>query len=394
MSIDYLSIEPFLQDALQARTLQAAFDLGIIDRLEMREVVVQSQLFRNIACDDAGARFLVEVLTKAGVLSVAGQSQNATDVSRSPEIALEANLSREALAAGVVPVSTKYTPAASAVRLTESTDRLPEVSLTPAFKAALKYRDLLQTKLQFSELVAPDFFARLPQLLSSYEEFMSTSKLFELFDYSRCYEVTPENCLRTSRWMQLTTMLTRYEAPVCCDHFPFSKHRRMLDLGGNSGEFALQVCRQNSALHATVADLPVVCHVGARHVAPFAEAPRIQFQPLNFIEEDFPNGHDLITCKSVLHDWPDPLVEILIKKCFDALPAGGRILIFERQLWDISLHSLPYGLLPVLLFFRSYRRPEFYTSLLTAAGFSEVSVTTMQLEVPFMIISATASGGR
>jgi len=358
MSTDYLIIEPFLHDALQARTLQAAFDLGVIDRVEAREVVVQSQLFRNLACDAAGAQFLIDVLTKAGVLSVAKATAEDPDAKN------------------------------------HGTDvpRSPEVSLTAAFKAALKYRDLLQTKLQFSELVAPDFFARLPQLLSSYEEFMSTSMLFELFDYSRCYEVTPENCLRTSRWMQLTSMLTRYEAPVCCDHFPFAEHRRMLDLGGNSGEFAVQVCRRNSALHATVADLPVVCHVGARHVAPFAEAPRIQFQPLHFIEDDFPNGHDLITFKSVLHDWPDALVEVLIRKCFDALPANGRLMIFERQFWDISLHSMPYGLLPVLLFFRSYRRPEFYTALLSAAGFSSISVTTVQLEVPFMIISAQASG--
>ena len=47
MSTDYLIIEPFLHDALQARTLQAAFDLGIIDRLAAREVVGQSQLFRK-----------------------------------------------------------------------------------------------------------------------------------------------------------------------------------------------------------------------------------------------------------------------------------------------------------------------------------------------------------
>ena len=354
MSTDYLIIEPFLHDALQARTLQAAFDLGIIDRLAARDVVAQSQLFRNLSCDAAGARFLLELLKKAGVLTVA-----------------EGTLSDS-----------------HAENQRTDVPRSPDVALTPGFKAALKYRDLLQTKLQFSELVAPDFFARLPQLLSSSEEFMSTSKLFELFDYSRCYEVTPENCLRTSRWMQLTTMLTRYEAPVCCNHFPFAEHHRMLDLGGNSGEFAIQVCRRNSALNATVVDLPVVCHVGARHVAPFAEASRIRFQPLHFVDDALPLGYDLISFKSVLHDWPDQLVEVLIRKSFEALPAGGRILIFERQLWDISLHSMPYGLLPVLLFLRSYRRPEFYTSLLTAAGFCDVSVTTIQLEVPFMIVSA------
>jgi hypothetical protein len=342
MSTDYLIIEPYLQDALQARTLHAAFDLGIIDIVAERGKLPQTQVFRNRACDAAGARFLVEVLSKAGVFQVVEE----------------------------------------------------HIDLTAGFRDALRYRELLQTKLRFAEMVAPDFFSRLPQLLNSSEEFMSTSKLFELFDYGRCHEVTPQNCVQASRWMELTTMLTRYESVVCCDHFAFDKHRRMLDLGGNSGEFALQVCRRTPALHATVADLPVVCHVGARHVAAFPEASRIQFEPMHFIDDAFPSGYDLITCKSVLHDWPDNLAEVIIKKCFDALPVDGRILIFERQRWDMRLYPMPYGLLPVLLFFRSYRQPEFYSSMLNAVGFTDVTVTTIQLEVPFMIVTGQASVGR
>ena len=37
--------------------------------------------------------------------------------------------------------------------------------------------------------------------------------------------------------------------------------RRMLDVGGNSGEFLLQVCRRNPELQGTVIDLPLVCDV-------------------------------------------------------------------------------------------------------------------------------------
>jgi hypothetical protein len=105
--------------------------------------------------------------------------------------------------------------------------------------------------------------------------------------------------------MKLTTTLTRYEAPVCVEHYDFSAHQRMLDLGGNSGEFAIQVCRRTPPLQACVVDLPVVCHVGMRHVAEQKLSDRIQFQPLNFTQDPIPGGYDLITCKSVLHDWPD-----------------------------------------------------------------------------------------
>lgn len=334
---DFLIIEPFLHDAIQARTLQAAFELGIIDALESSANVPVSQLLRGRSCDAAGGKFLLQVLARSGVAQYDGAS----------------------------------------------------AQLTETFRSALRYRDLLLTKLQFSELVAADFFNRMPQLLSSSEEFMETSKLFELFDYGRCFEITPQNCLQAARWMKLTTTLTRYEAPVCVEHFDFSVHQKMLDLGGNSGEFAIQVCRRIPSLQAYVADLPVVCHVGTRHVAEQQMSDQIQFHPLNFTQDPIPDGHDLITCKSVLHDWPDEYATHIIGSVFNALPMGGRFLIFERQQWDFQTEPTPYGSLPVMLFFRSYRKPEFYVSSLEAAGFRGVAVQTICLDLPFMLISAT-----
>lgn len=335
-STDFLIIEPFLQDAIQARTLQAAFELGIIDALDSQGPIPESQLLLVRACDAAGGRFLLQVLTRSGVV----------------------NLSNEL------------------------------VQLTDNFRSALRFRDLLLTKLQFTELVAADFFNRMPQLLSSSEEFMETSKLFELFDYSRCMEITPQNCLQAARWMKLTTTLTRYEAPVCVEHFDFFAHHKMLDLGGNSGEFAIQVCRRTPELQAGVADLPVVCHVGKRHVAEQLLSDRIQFHPLNFTQDPIPEGYDLITCKSVLHDWPDEYAAHIMKSAFTALAPGGRFLIFERQQWDFHAEASPYGSLPVMLFFRSYRKPEFYVSALEAAGFHSIKIRTIRLDLPFMLISA------
>lgn len=335
-STDFLIIEPYLHDAIQARTLLAAFDLGIIDALESNSSPAESQLLRGRACDAAGGRFLLHVLARSGILHINGEV----------------------------------------------------IQLTEAFRSALRFRDLLLTKLQFSELVAADFFNRMPQLLSSSETFMETSKLFELFDYSRCFEITPQNCLQAARWMKLTTTLTRYEAPVCVEHFDFSAHQRMLDLGGNSGEFAIQVCQRTPGLHACIADLPVVCHVGARHVAEQHMSDRIQFQPLDFTQNPVPDGYDLITCKSVLHDWPDEHASRIIESAFTALPVGGRLLIFERQQWDFRIEAIPFGSLPVMLFFRSYRKPEFYVSALQAAGFHRVEVQTIRLDLPFLLISA------
>ncbi|MFO0999994.1 MAG: methyltransferase [Planctomycetaceae bacterium] len=336
-STDFLIIEPFLHDAIQARALQAAFELGIIDTLESNAGLTESQILRGRVCDTAGGRFLLQVLARSGVVSISGES----------------------------------------------------IQLTETFRAALGFRDLLLTKLQFSELVAADFFNRMPQLLHSSEAFMETSKLFELFDYSRCFEITPQNCLQAARWMKLTTTLTRYEAPVCVEHFDFSAHHKMLDLGGNSGEFAIQVCRRAPAIQACVADLPVVCHVGTRHVAEQQMSDRIQFQPLNFTQDPIPAGYDLVTCKSVLHDWPDEYAVQILQSVYKSLPEDGCFLIFERQQWEFQTEAMPYGSLPVALFFRSYRKPEFYVTALQVAGFQGIKVQTIRLDLPFMLISAT-----
>ena len=107
------------------------------------------------------------------------------------------------------------------------------------------------------------------------------------------------------------------------------------------------------------------------------------------LQNPFPEDCDLITWKSVLHDWPDDRISFLLQKSFDALPVGGTLLIFERQRLDFSVEDTPYGLLPVMLFFRSYREPDSYATWLQQVGFSDINLQTIQLEVPFCLITAT-----
>lgn len=333
MSRDYLQIENFVQDAMLSRALQAAFDHGLIDRLLARSLDAADCASERM--DESGARFLLQLLAAANVVTL--------------------------------------------------TDGRAELS--GEFRQALRYRDLLQTKLKFAELLSADYFGGMDHLLRCAEDFMAHSVLFELFDYGNCTQVTPASCLQASRWMELTTMLTRYEAPVCAEHYAFDRHSHMLDVGGNSGEFALQVCRRVSHLQARVLDLPAVCAVGQRHLHDTDVQARVSFQPGNMLQDDFP-AVDLITWKSVLHDWPEDHAAHLLCKTYESLPPGGSILIFERQAWDFSQHATSYGLLPVFLFFRSYRTADDYRGLLQQAGFSEIDVQTIELEVPFLLATA------
>jgi ubiquinone/menaquinone biosynthesis C-methylase UbiE len=262
-------------------------------------------------------------------------------------------------------------------------------SVTAGFAAALVFRDLLEAKLYFAHLVAPDFSNLFTALLLEPHKFIEQARLFKLFSYDRCFEPSADNYAHTARWMRLTTALTKYEAQACVSVHDFSNYRAMLDVGGNSGEFVLRVCKACPELRATVYDLPLVCDIGRDHISREPEAARINFIKVDPHQNDFPAGYDLISFKSMLHDWPDAEMDGFLARAHAALDPGGKVLIFERGQIPQGLDRVAYGQLPLMLFFRSYRSPLRYQQKLVALGFHSILVDQVILDMPFLLITAT-----
>lgn len=334
---EYLCVDDYLKDIVGARAVQAAIELGLIDGL-----------VRHGRLDMAAAASLCRLDPKALRLLLGMLSAN---------------------------------------RVIEWRGGFCELSA--GFSGVLRYRDLLEAKLDFAALVASDFLERFDTLLCDPGRFFDQAKVFDLFSYDRCFDATPENLARTRRWMRFTTALTRYEAQACIDRFDFSASRRLLDVGGNSGEFALRVCRANGDLRATVLDLPLVCAIGREHVAGEPEASRIDFVSVDPGRGKIPTGFDTISFKSMLHDWPDAEMEVFLAQAYDALDSHGRVLIFERGMIEPGPSPLPYSMIPILLFFRSYRSAADYTRCMERIGFRAIRVATVPLEMSFLLIEAS-----
>ncbi len=334
---DYLCVDQYIADAVGARALSTAFEIGFIDDLVRHTSRSLPALAETARLDRRGAMLLADLLGAARVLDFVGDL----------------------------------------------------VQLTPDFRRALQFRDLMEAKLDFAATVAPDFFDLFTTLLTDPPAFFRQAKLFDLFSYDRCIDSTPENRASTVRWMRFTTSLTKYESAACLLNHDFSVYRRMLDVGGNSGEFALRVCREHPGLRATVYDLPVVCEIGEKHVAEEPEAGRISFERAAPGNGRLPENHDLITFKSMLHDWPDEQMRSFLQRAYDALLPGGSLIIFERSVVDTGERQLAYGQIPIALFFRSYRVPGDYTTALRQAGFTQIACTKIDLDMPFMLVTAT-----
>jgi SAM-dependent methyltransferase len=262
------------------------------------------------------------------------------------------------------------------------------VELTPAFRAALQFRDLLEMRIGFADLVWPDIHNLFTPLLTDLPQFMARSAVFNLFRYDRCIDITPENLEATAAWTKFTTCLTKYEAAAALDSVDIASVRRFIDLGGNTGEFALQLCRRNPSVEAVVVDLPVVCALGRKHVAEAPEAAQITFFPSDMRSQALPPAGDLVAFKSVLHDWPDADAERLLERAHALVRPGGRLLIFEREPIELHGRRMPYAMAPDLVFLHFLRPADLYLKKLKQLGFVSIEHRRVELDIGFHFIVA------
>jgi cytochrome P450/predicted O-methyltransferase YrrM len=110
----------------------------------------------------------------------------------------------------------------------------------------------------------------------------------------------------------------------------FSGDARLLDIGGGSAAFAIELCRRNSRLRATVFDLPHVCGIAEERIRDAGLEDRIGVHQGDFFRDvELPGGHDTILLSMILHDWDEPRNRELLAKCHRALPSGGTVVISE-----------------------------------------------------------------
>ncbi|UTA48091.1 AAA family ATPase [Simiduia sp. 21SJ11W-1] len=202
--------------------------------------------------------------------------------------------------------------------------------LAPAFAPLMAYTDLIQTKVRFAQLLAPDVTQRFAQWLGDGEEFMAGSQLFSLFDYHTATQTDFESVRKSREWMQLVSTYTRYEAQVFLAYFDMSNITRMLDIGGNSGEFLRQLCLAKPTLIGSVADLPGVCAAALQYQQGQAGMTQVRHIPGDARTDPIPINQDCVSFKSFLHDWPEDQLDTWLKVAANSLLPGGRIVIFER----------------------------------------------------------------
>jgi len=116
-------------------------------------------------------------------------------------------------------------------------------------------------------------------------------------------------------------------APLVVETVGAERVRRMLDVGGGSGAYAIAFAQANPDLTAVVLDLPTVLPIAAGHIGDAGLAKRIATRSGDLTRDDLGRDFDLVFLSSICHMLgPDGNRDLLARSA-RALAPGGRVVI-------------------------------------------------------------------
>ena len=172
-----------------------------------------------------------------------------------------------------------------------------------------------------------------------------------------------------------------------------SKVTSMLDVGGGDATMASDFSRNHPNLNITVFNLPNSAYLARNRIAQEGLTDRIDIVTGDFLsEEPLPENFELVLWSRVLTDWPVEVVQKLLKKTYDSLIPGGRIVICEPLLddnqdlvtaWEFRyIFSDDFGV-------AVYKSRSTYEQLLADSGFKVTGFSEADDESFYSVITAT-----
>jgi hypothetical protein len=182
-------------------------------------------------------------------------------------------------------------------------------------------------------------------------------------------------------------------APQLVAQFDLRGRRRLLDLGGGPGTYAIHFCRHNPDLSAIVYDLPTTRPFAEQTIERFGLTDRISFAAGDFMDGEIEGRYDVAWLSHILHGAGPEGSAVILERAVAALERGGLIMVQEFILDDN--HCLP--LFPALFSLnmllgtpdgQSYSQSELF-DMLAAAGVRDLRRHTLDLPNGAGVISGT-----
>jgi len=156
----------------------------------------------------------------------------------------------------------------------------------------------------------------------------------------------------------------------------------LLDIGGGNGSNIIALTERFKEMRASVFDFPAVCEVATQNLNTQSQKQRLSAIKGNVFVDDLPTGPDAIMFCHFFTIWSKEKNLLLLQKAYKALPAGGRVIIFNMMQNDAEDGPLtaamgsPYFLTLATGEGMLYTWQE-YKDLFLQAGFAKIDTQTL-----------------
>jgi len=142
-------------------------------------------------------------------------------------------------------------------------------------------------------------------------------------------------------------------------HYPWNEVKTMCDVGAGIGTVSRPLARMHPHLEITHQDLPEVMIQAkdswANDAAEVLQNNRVDFVPLDFLEQSPVPGQDVYYLRHIIDDWPDAEAAIILGNVRKAMDSHSRMLLHNSVIpptvcdstaTSFGLHAAPEQLLP------------------------------------------------
>ncbi len=153
--------------------------------------------------------------------------------------------------------------------------------------------------------------------------------------------------------------------------------RRILDLGGGSGAYAIAFAKARPDVQCEILDIPEVVPRTAEYVSQSSVSAQVSLRPGDMLQDDFGSGYDIIMLNAICHMFSEEQNRDIFRRAHQALAPHGRLVV-----QDFILNADKTGPQQAALFSlnmlvgtdagASYSELE-YIQWMKAAGFTDTS---------------------
>jgi hypothetical protein len=138
---------------------------------------------------------------------------------------------------------------------------------------------------------------------------------------------------RLRQFLSAMTGLSAMGAKAIAAKFPWKNYKTFADVGCAQGGSPVQIALAHPHLTGVGFDLAPVGPIFEEYAVSFGLGQRLKFQAGSFFTDPLPSA-DVIMMGHILHDWDLDTRKMLLRKAYEALPAGGAVIIHENLIDD------------------------------------------------------------